>query len=527
MSSNWVDRSLQTDARDRDGHAGKAGMASSRHREAMPQPRVLQRATASGAWVRSVIFLASLALGVGSACAGSNAPQETRAVRSGGDWARFGYDAARHNAGPASTGITAANVGRLTRQQVRLPGTVDSSPIYLRGVRVRGGRRDAFFVTTSYGKTLAIAAASGTVLWTFTPRGYGSWAGSERITNSTPIADPGRRFVYAAAPDGRIHKLRIASGAEVRSGSWPVAITRLPAREKIGPALNYSRGLVLAATGGFVGDAPPYQGHLLAIAASSGRIVHVWNGLCSDRHALIEPRSCSESGAAIWARSGVVVDPASGRLLVATGDGHFDGKRHWGDSVLLLSRDAGRLLRSWTPRDYARLDNGDIDLGSTAPALLSSTLAAQAGKDGKLRLLRLRSLGGGIGRVGGEIQTISAPGADGVYSTPAVWRTKGVVRVFVSTFSGTWAYALRGGRLRIAWRRSEAGTSPVVAGGLLYVYDPNGGLNVLRPATGRVVARLPASGGHWNSPIVTDGWIALPEGDANDHRTSGTLDIFR
>ncbi len=66
-----------------------------------------------------------------------------------------------------------------------------------------------------------------------------------------------------------------------------------------------------------------------------------------------------------------------------------------------------------------------------------------------------------------------------------------------------------------------------MAGGLLYVYDPNGGLNVLRPATGRVVARLPASGGHWNSPIVTDGWIALPEGDANDHRTSGTLDIFR
>src|SRR6266542_1409345 len=209
MSSNWVDRSLQTDARDRDGHAGKAGMASSRHREAMPQPRVLQRATASGAWVRSVIFLASLALGVGSA---------------GADWARFGYDAARHNAGPASTGITAANVGRLTRQQVRLPGTVDSSPIYLRGVRVRGGRRDAFFVTTSYGKTLAIAAASGTVLWTFTPRGYGSWAGSERITNSTPIADPGRRFVYAAAPDGRIHKLRVGSGAESHADRWPVVV---------------------------------------------------------------------------------------------------------------------------------------------------------------------------------------------------------------------------------------------------------------------------------------------------------------
>jgi hypothetical protein len=101
------------------------------------------------------------------------------------------------------------------------------------------------------------------------------------------------------------------------------------------------------------------------------------------------------------------------------------------------------------------------------------------------------------------------------------------VRVFVTTFSATWAYVLRNGRLQVSWRRGEAGTSPIVAGGLLYVYDPGGGLNVLRPATGAVVARLPAGSGHWSSPIVTDGRIALPEGDANNHRTSGVLDIFR
>ena len=473
-----------------------------------------------------LLLVVSLALGVAAGCAGSQAEPETRTVRAGGDWTRFGYDAARHNSGPASTGITAANAGRLRRQQVRLPGTADSSPIYLRRVAMRGRRHDVFVVTTSYGKTVAVDAASGSLLWTFTPSGYGSWAGSERITNAGPIAGPDRRFVYAAAPDGRIHKIRTATGAEIRSGAWPVAITRLPAREKIAPALNYSRGLVLAATGGYIGDAPPYQGHVVAIAASSGRIVHVWNALCSDRSRLIEPRTCSESGAAIWARSGVVVDPATGRLLVATGDGRFDGRRHWGDSVLLLSRDAGRLLRSWTPRDHARLESGDVDLGSTAPALLSPTLAVQSGKDGRLRLLRLRNLGG-IGRVGGELQTVSAPGGDGVFSAPAVWRTKGTTRVFVTTFSATWAYVLRNGRLRVSWRRGEAGTSPVVAGGLLYVYDPNGGLNVLRPATGALVARLPAGRGHWSSPIVADGRVALPEGDANDHCTSGVLDIFR
>jgi hypothetical protein len=50
---------------------------------------------------------------------------------------------------------------------------------------------------------------------------------------------------------------------------------------------------------------------------------------------------------------------------------------------------------------------------------------------------------------------------------------------------------------------------------------------VRRPADGAEVATLPAGSGHWSSPIVTDGRIALPEGDANEHRTTGVLDIYR
>jgi hypothetical protein len=40
-------------------------------------------------------------------------------------------------------------------------------------------------------------------------------------------------------------------------------------------------------------------------------------------------------------------------------------------------------------------------------------------------------------------------------------------------------------------------------------------------------SELPGGPGQWNSPIVTDGRIVLPEGDANDHRTSGILNIYR
>ena len=93
---------------------------------------------------------------------------------------------------------------------------------------------------------------------------------------------------------------------------------------------------------------------------------------------------------------------------------------------------------------------------------------------------------------------------------------------------GTAAYRLVKSRLRRVWQNSHAGTSPVVAGGLLYVYDPAGGeLRIYRPTTGSAVASLPAGAGHWNSPIVVAGMVALPEGDANEHRQSGVLDIYR
>ena len=456
--------------------------------------------------------------------AGGAAQAQPAATKLGGDWTRFGYDAARSNSGPAATGITAANVGSLVRQRVRLDAPVDSSPIYLRGVRVHGHVRDVFFVTSAYGRTVALNAANGRLLWVFTPSGYRPLAGTYRITQATPVADPNRRFVYAASPDGRIHKLSVANGRE--ASGWPVKITRLASREKIGPALNYSRGLVLAATGGYIGDAPPYQGHVVAIAARTGKIVHVWNSLCSNRSGLIAPGSCPESGSAIWGRSGVVVRPGTGSLLVATGDGRFDGKRYWGDSVLELSPNAGRLLQNWTPTDQRELETGDVDLGSTAPALLGSGLAVQGGKDGKLRLLSLRRLNGkgGAGTTtGGELQTVEV-GA--LFSAPAVWRHAGQTWLFVSTFSDTTALRLEGGRLKSAWRIGAGARSPVVAGGLFYLYTDNG-LAVLEPETGRLVARLDADDGHWNSPIVTDGRIALPQGDANEHSQTGIVDIWR
>ena len=120
-----------------------------------------------------------------------------------------------------------------------------------------------------------------------------------------------------------------------------------------------------------------------------------------------------------------------------------------------------------------------------------------------------------------------APGGSGVFSAPAVVKGADGPLLLVANDSGTSAYTLSGGRLARRWSVTTPGTSPIAAGGLVFVYDPAAGdLNVYRPGSSRVIARLPGAPGHWNSPVVADGRIALPEGSANDHATSGTLEIL-
>jgi putative pyrroloquinoline-quinone binding quinoprotein len=433
-------------------------------------------------------------------------------------WPRFGYDAARSSVYPDETGITAENVSSLERQQVRLPGTADSSAIFV--------PPDLFVVTTSYGKAVGVDADSGKIRWTFVPDGIESFEGTSQITQSTPVADPDTGFVYSYSPDGRVHKLRLESGKEVRSQGWPALVTRDPEHEKSAPPLNLSGGLVLLATGGYLGDAPPYQGHVVAIDAASGRLVNVFNTLCSNFEGVLDPNSCPESGSAIWGRGGVVIEPGSGRLLVSTGNADWNGSTNWGDSMLELSPDAGRLVGSYTPENEEDLDAGDVDLASASPAFVPPHFAVQGGKDGLLRVLDLRKLG--VGKQGGEASVTEAPGGTGVFTAPAVWQNGSNTWVFVANSAGTAGYLFRDTKLDPQWENDAPGTSPVLAGGLLYVYDPSGGgVNVYDLESGHRVANLPAGAGHWSSPIVIDGRIALPEGSANDHRTDGILNIYR
>jgi len=450
------------------------------------------------------------------------------------DWPEFGLNPQRTDATDLASGITAANVRHLHRATVDLPGTVDSSAIYLHGASVDGSPHNVAIVTTTYGKTLAIDADSARILWTFTPPGYSGWAGSAQITNTSPLADPGRQFVYAASPDGLIHKLAIVDGSEVGGGAWPVRITRDATHEKLGAALNIDGPDLLVATSGYYGDAPPYQGHVVAIDRSSGHVTAIFNTLCAGRRALLVPRNCPDSDSAILSRGGAVVEPGGGRILVDTGNGPWNGTTNFGDSVLELTAPALKLRQSFTPSNQRQLEETDTDLGSSAPALIGGGRVLVGGKDGILRVLALGALNGhppgGAGarrRLGGELQRLAVPGGSELFTAPAVWRHGGRTTVFVAAEAGTEALVLRGGRLLRAWENGKGGTSPVVVGGLLYVFAPGGGgILVYEPARSAPIAALPAGSGHWNSPIVVDGHVIEPLGNANDHEVKGQLEIF-
>jgi hypothetical protein len=359
------------------------------------------------------------------------------------------------------------------------------------------------------------------------------WAhqvGGARYTTSGPVADPGRQYVYSYGLDGALHRYALATGDETIGNGWPVLVTRMTQTEKQSATLNLANGRVYVPTAGYPGDAPPYQGHVVIADAGSGAGT-VFNSLCANLTHVLAQGECPEDQSGIWARAGVVVDPETGKVFVTTGNGAYDANRgghNYGDSVVELSGDGTRVVDSYTPTNYQQLTNADADLGSTEPALLpriatskTPLLAVQGGKDAKLRLLNRQNLSGqgGPGHVGGELQILDSPGC-AVFDQPVVWTDPAskAVWVFVGGQCGLGGYqaVTDGGgttRLRQIWKTGASGTTPVLAGGVLF-QQLAGEVRAMEPQTGKTLwsSTQPGAGGttggiHWQSVIVVNGRV--------------------
>ncbi|MHB8645573.1 MAG: IPT/TIG domain-containing protein [Thermomicrobiales bacterium] len=474
------------------------------------------------------------------------------------DWLQFDGNEQHGGNDTQETTITAANVSGMQRLfQISLPSNADGAPIAL-----SVGTLNLVFVTTRAGDLIALNGRTGATVWS-------AWHGSStcEINNPAPVAnsptpchmngspaiDPNRQFIYAYGLDGYVHKHFVATGIEVMDGNWPQLVTTKPFSEKGSSHLSTAtdaRGNVYlyVANGGYPGDYGDYQGHLTTISLATGT-QRVFNIVCSTQpvHFVQTPGTPDCDGqtqSAVWARSGVVYDPDTDRIYLATGNGTFDPVgHHWGESDIALNPDGsgnanGDPLDAYTPTDYQSLTDGDLDLGSTAPALLPTPpgctvphLAVQGGKDGRIRLLNLDNLSGaatpGPGNIGGEVpgSLVFVPGATGqgdglMLTAPAVWVNGGVTWVFISTTSGIAGLqlsCLSGGTpsLTTVWQQTgnSFGTtsSPLVANGVLYAAVNSGVLGAYDPISGTPLWTTPVGGIHWESPLVANGILYMPD----------------
>src|SRR4029434_3274266 len=139
---------------------------------------------------------------------------------------------------------------------------------------------------------------------------------------------------------------------------------------------------------------------------------------------------------AIWGRAGIVIDPPTGNLLFATGNGPYDGKTSWGDALIMLDSNATKMLGNWTTTNNEELNRRDLDMGSTSPVLLGDGYIAQGGKDGTIRLLTMDIIKGTDSHKGGELQVVDTPGKAQLLSGSATAKINNTTYLFAAQGGG-------------------------------------------------------------------------------------------
>ena len=465
------------------------------------------------------------------------------------NWLQFNFDPQHSGNNARERKINFQNVNRLHQLfKISLPSIADGAPAYLSNVKTMYGRINLLFVTTKDGHIIAVNAANGNIIWSH-QYGTGQYTinngSSPTYTTSSPAIDPNLKFVYSYGLDGYVHKYKVEDGEEIKSGGFPELCTLKPFNEKGSSALAIATAkngtsYLYVANGGYLGDRGDYQGHVTTINLSNGKQkVFNANGSNVSVHFVERPGEpdCSAVQSAVWARDGVVYDAALNRIYFSTGNGPFDPRDHdWGDAVLAINPDGtginGNPIDSYTPNNFTELDRRDLDLGSTAPAIIPvpanckiKELAVQSGKDKVIRLINLADLSGhdSPGNTGGEIgKNIKVPSGDMVFTTPAVWVNKKdkTSWVFIGTYNGLSAFKLyvdNSGMpyLHLEWKQSEGSSSPIIANGILYC-AVSGNIRALDPASGRLLWSGKNIGGiHWESPIVCNGVLYITDESGN------------
>ncbi len=462
------------------------------------------------------------------------------------DWPQFAYDAGKSANDTAETTVDLGNVSGLKPLfKVPLPDAPDGSPVFLSNVSTPKGVKDVVYVQGEHGRLIASDARTGATIWShnFGPGG---------ISNSTPAVEPGRKFIYLNANDGKVHKVNVGDGTEVTTGGWPVST---------GPGKSSSALTIATAKNGHTYLYASNQGHgrvtTIDLANASK---HIFNLACSDHPDVLSP--CAANGANPWAR-GPAYD-ASLDLFFQMG-GTNNGKtfvpgKVWRQSWVALPADGHTIMRngggypvdSYTPSNWSASVNSDQDIGSGGLLILPTTLSkkfphlgVQPGKDSKIRLLNLANLSGkgAAGNTGGELQLFSFPAMGNMRSQGAVWTdpATGAVWAFVTGHGGVAGFQITVNAagtpsLSLKWTLLTGWTSSAfVANGVLYAANGAGEhtttqklhqVQAINPTTGKVVWTGGIGLHHWSSPIMSNGVLYMVDGNSGGFGSGTTGNLI-
>jgi hypothetical protein len=253
--------------------------------------------------------------------------------------------------------------------------------------------------------------------------------------------------------------------------------------------LNLSNGSVIFGYGGNDGDCATYSGWVMSVPEGGGtpnpyRAVPIGHD------------------GAVWQGGAAPEVDAAGNIWATTGNGSSSMPYDFSDSVLQLSPGLTR-TQFFAPTSWSSDNAGDLDLGSSPPALLSNGTALQVGKSSHAYLLNQAALGGIS-----NPPTISACGSD----SDGGDAISGTV-VYVPCGSGL--QAIQTNPLSTLWQTSSgAHGPPITAGGLVWSIGGST-LYGLDPASGAEVQHVSVGGqaNHFPTPSVGDGLLLAPNAD--------------
>ncbi len=385
----------------------------------------------------------------------------------------YQYNNSRAGANTNETTLTPVNVNSISFGKLfsnSVDGYVYGQPLYLPGVNIPDkGAHNVVYVATQRNSVYAFDAdIPGEPLWqvNFLVNGaatvpYGDVScnqiAPEIGITSTPVidADTGTIYVVAMTKESggyvhRLHALDVATGAG-RTGS-PVEIRASvpgaadggdtvvfrPRDYKQRPGLLLLNGIVYLAWSSHC-DRGRYHGWLMGYAAKTLRQVAVYNNTPNGNQG------------SFWQGGAAPAADENGGIYLVAGNGAFDyasGGPNLGESYIKLRPSKARrrpfgfpaarrasvelaVEDYFTPFNYERLNQRDLDVGSAGVALLGDEagsemhphLLAGAGKEGRLYLLDRDNMGKWSGATAdSQIVASSAPNAiGGLFGNPAYY----------------------------------------------------------------------------------------------------------